>query len=352
MSELVCDDWPGTRDDLRVAIEYSRDVRNAPLVPQGLVHLAGAHYALGELDEAVVNAELALSSSAPSRAWRRSSRWPPPIWPGHLLPTATSRMRPVGQALDQAGRREPHPGGVCGNGALGSGRRHGRRHGDGRGGDQLRGQCHGARSGRLSFRAIVGRGSAPPGSAKRSEERSWSMKPKRHSSVEHGPRHVGSDSRDARGRARTAHGRPSGLRRRPGDCDSARNAFRAGTHRSLVRHSTRAMGSQRGGAPASRGGPAHLRVHRCHGIPGASGECPGSHARADRQDKRLRLTPTEAIVARMVASGEPNKGVAQRLMVSRKAVEHHLTNIYAKLGITSRTQLAARYAQVVGEAEV
>jgi DNA-binding CsgD family transcriptional regulator len=29
-------------------------------------------------------------------------------------------------------------------------------------------------------------------------------------------------------------------------------------------------------------------------------------------------------------------------MVSRKAVEFHLANIYAKLGVSSRSQLAAR----------
>jgi DNA-binding CsgD family transcriptional regulator len=32
--------------------------------------------------------------------------------------------------------------------------------------------------------------------------------------------------------------------------------------------------------------------------------------------------------------------VAERLMVSRKAVEFHLTSIYTKLGVSSRSQLA------------
>jgi len=45
-----------------------------------------------------------------------------------------------------------------------------------------------------------------------------------------------------------------------------------------------------------------------------------------------------------VASGLSNKEVASQLRVSRKAVEFHLANIYAKLGVSSRSQLAARAA--------
>jgi DNA-binding CsgD family transcriptional regulator len=84
---------------------------------------------------------------------------------------------------------------------------------------------------------------------------------------------------------------------------------------------------------------------RLAGIEKLMGSVPGSK----RRDSHIRLTATEAIVARLVASGEPNKRVAQNLMVSRKAVEHHLTNIYSKLGVTSRTQLAAGYSRLVAE---
>ena len=47
-------------------------------------------------------------------------------------------------------------------------------------------------------------------------------------------------------------------------------------------------------------------------------------------------------MARLVASGLSNKQAADRLTVSAKAVEYHLANIYAKLGMSSRSQLAAR----------
>jgi DNA-binding CsgD family transcriptional regulator/tetratricopeptide (TPR) repeat protein len=54
------------------------------------------------------------------------------------------------------------------------------------------------------------------------------------------------------------------------------------------------------------------------------------------------LTPTERRVAELVAEGLQTKQVAAALFVSPKTVEGHLTNIYAKLGVHSRTELARR----------
>lgn len=53
-----------------------------------------------------------------------------------------------------------------------------------------------------------------------------------------------------------------------------------------------------------------------------------------------RLTPTERRVAGLVAEGRSTKEVAARLFVSPKTVEGHLSRIYAKLGVHSRTALA------------
>jgi DNA-binding CsgD family transcriptional regulator len=53
------------------------------------------------------------------------------------------------------------------------------------------------------------------------------------------------------------------------------------------------------------------------------------------------LTPTEGSVADLVAEGLSNKEVAAELFVSVRTVEANLTRIYAKLGIRSRTELAA-----------
>lgn len=52
------------------------------------------------------------------------------------------------------------------------------------------------------------------------------------------------------------------------------------------------------------------------------------------------LTRTEIDVARLVSEGLDNKSVATRLVVSPRTVHAHLTHIYAKLGLTSRVQLA------------
>jgi DNA-binding CsgD family transcriptional regulator len=51
------------------------------------------------------------------------------------------------------------------------------------------------------------------------------------------------------------------------------------------------------------------------------------------------LTAREQAVARLAAQGLTNPEIADKLTVSRKTVEYHLSNVYAKLGIRSRTQL-------------
>jgi DNA-binding CsgD family transcriptional regulator len=52
------------------------------------------------------------------------------------------------------------------------------------------------------------------------------------------------------------------------------------------------------------------------------------------------LTPTEDRVARVVAEGLTNAKVAERLFLSRHTVDFHLRQIYRKLGINSRVELA------------
>jgi DNA-binding NarL/FixJ family response regulator len=58
------------------------------------------------------------------------------------------------------------------------------------------------------------------------------------------------------------------------------------------------------------------------------------------------LTPQEFQIARAVAEGMSNTEVAGVLFVSRKTVEAHLTRVYRKLGLRSRTELARSFARV------
>jgi DNA-binding CsgD family transcriptional regulator len=52
------------------------------------------------------------------------------------------------------------------------------------------------------------------------------------------------------------------------------------------------------------------------------------------------LTPAEQRVAALVAEGRTNREVASALFLGERTVASHLTHIYAKLGIRSRTELA------------
>jgi DNA-binding NarL/FixJ family response regulator len=54
------------------------------------------------------------------------------------------------------------------------------------------------------------------------------------------------------------------------------------------------------------------------------------------------LTAQERLVAHLVAGGRTNREVASELIISVKTVEHHLSRVYTKLGLRSRTELAAR----------
>jgi ATP/maltotriose-dependent transcriptional regulator MalT len=52
------------------------------------------------------------------------------------------------------------------------------------------------------------------------------------------------------------------------------------------------------------------------------------------------LTPRERDVATLVARGYSNQRIADELVISKRTVEMHVGNLFAKLGVSSRTELA------------
>ena len=55
------------------------------------------------------------------------------------------------------------------------------------------------------------------------------------------------------------------------------------------------------------------------------------------------LAPREMEVLCLLAQGLDNAAIAQRLVVTKRTVQNHVSNIYGKLGVTSRTE-ATLYA--------
>lgn len=68
----------------------------------------------------------------------------------------------------------------------------------------------------------------------------------------------------------------------------------------------------------------------------------GKSARKRTVETATDLTPQEKQVASLVASGNTNSEVAAKLFISPATVEYHLRKIYAKLGVSSRTQMARK----------
>jgi DNA-binding CsgD family transcriptional regulator len=70
----------------------------------------------------------------------------------------------------------------------------------------------------------------------------------------------------------------------------------------------------------------------------------GVRSRGQSAENRFGLTAREEVVARLVASGKSNREVAEELYLSTKAIEYHLGNVFAKVNVRSRHELAARLA--------
>jgi DNA-binding CsgD family transcriptional regulator/tetratricopeptide (TPR) repeat protein len=84
------------------------------------------------------------------------------------------------------------------------------------------------------------------------------------------------------------------------------------------------------------------------GWPAHASACSELAAGARRVRQRIHvdhewtaLSPRETAIAKLVVAGTSNAAMAERLAVSRRTVEKHLTSIYTKLRVRNRAQLVA-----------
>jgi LuxR family maltose regulon positive regulatory protein len=59
-----------------------------------------------------------------------------------------------------------------------------------------------------------------------------------------------------------------------------------------------------------------------------------------------QLTPRELEVLQLIAAGDSNQTIANKLVITLSAVKKHTGNIFGKLNVNSRTQAIARARQL------
>jgi DNA-binding NarL/FixJ family response regulator len=66
-----------------------------------------------------------------------------------------------------------------------------------------------------------------------------------------------------------------------------------------------------------------------------------SHGRLAAPPDRHGLSPRELEVLRLLAAGVTNKEIAAELVLSERTVHRHVSNIFTKLGVSSRAAATA-----------
>jgi DNA-binding NarL/FixJ family response regulator len=66
-------------------------------------------------------------------------------------------------------------------------------------------------------------------------------------------------------------------------------------------------------------------------------------SRLDEATDAWKLTPRQRSVLALVAAGKANKEIANELACADNTIELHVTRLLRKAGVTSRTQLIARF---------
>jgi len=94
-----------------------------------------------------------------------------------------------------------------------------------------------------------------------------------------------------------------------------------------------AIFEQLGAAPAAQALRKQMRAQGVRGVPRGSRESTRSHEHG--------LTKREAEILTLLSEGLRNSAIAKRLFVSTKTVDHHVSAILTKLGVSSRAEAVA-----------
>jgi two-component system nitrate/nitrite response regulator NarL len=63
-------------------------------------------------------------------------------------------------------------------------------------------------------------------------------------------------------------------------------------------------------------------------------------SKAEPEQKSFGLTPREREIVTLIVTGYSNPDIAQRCAISEQTVKHHVSNIFDKLGVYNRVELA------------
>jgi DNA-binding CsgD family transcriptional regulator len=85
---------------------------------------------------------------------------------------------------------------------------------------------------------------------------------------------------------------------------------------------------------------ASLETFEFLGAAGWASTARAERARIGGRERIEGMSPSELRVAELVAEGRTNREIASALFLGERTVASHLTHVYAKLGIRSRTELA------------
>ncbi|MFD3791293.1 LuxR C-terminal-related transcriptional regulator [Streptomyces cyaneofuscatus] len=124
-----------------------------------------------------------------------------------------------------------------------------------------------------------------------------------------------------------------------GDFERARTQLLHGQWLRRRRRTREARNPLRDALVAFQRCSARAWAERAAGELRAAGE-QGPSVRPATDGALSALTPQQQRIARCVAEGATNREVALRLSLSPRTVDHHLRNVFAALGIRSRTELA------------